>query len=142
VTAAQRPLGGANINGHTVRLYPSPLPGPDYPWHVMTDLMDALEMPEYWQENAVDRFTKAWPEHCRTVTYTDGALTIGSSLCGLGLLEWLAEQAGQQLADERDAFMEAMVLGLVQQAGHLPPAEFEAICQIAASRHSQGSGSA
>jgi hypothetical protein len=142
MTVTQKPLGHTTINGHTVRFYPSPLPGPDYPWHVMGDLMDALELPDHWQRSAIDKFTQAWPEHCRTIAVADSTLAIGSSLCGLGLLEWLSAENGRKIAEERDAFMDAMSLGLARQMKHLPPAEFETICQIAAARHSQGAGSA
>jgi len=58
------------------------------------------------------------------------------------VLEWLSTENGRKIAKERDAFMDAMSLGLARQMKYLPPAEFETICQIAAARHSQGAGSA
>lgn len=135
-------LGYTTINGQQIRFYPSPLPGPDYPWHVLDDLMLSVDMPDWWRRTAVKKFSTAWPEHCRVMETASGPVVLCSSFCGRGFLDWMSEEGGRQVAAEREAFGEAVAFGFAKQMGHLTPREMEAACQLAATRWQEGAGSA
>jgi hypothetical protein len=136
--ADAKPLLLAVVNNTGIRLYPSPLDGPDFAWADIGDLQLALAIPEEVREAPVTFLVERHPEHARRLP--SGRVLV-SDVAASGLMLRL-EEAGIPVGSFRAQYEEQVVEAFCIQHARLSPDEFKRIAMMAAARHASGAGHA
>jgi hypothetical protein len=77
MTVTIEPLYTATVNGLPLRFFPSPLEGPDFPWHAFNDLMLCFAVTAEVKNVVMSKFVASeWRGHSRLVVDSAGEETI------------------------------------------------------------------
>ena len=124
-----------------MRLFRSPLDGPDYPWAALADLLaPGASRTDDFQDYA-DRLTER-PEFARYMLTDAGIELLVSAFVVDGILDHQTEQGSDAARRARHEFSDGMAEALAAQHTTTSEAEFRRICLIAVARHVPGMGHA
>ena len=125
-----------------VRLFQSPLQGPDYPWAALADLLVPGAAATRDFEDYAERLSAEQPSHATYVLTPSGQELVVSSFVVDGILGYQAEQGSEQVRKARDEFRDGMAEVFAMQHAGMPHEEFRRLCVIAAARHDLPAGCA
>ena len=130
------------VLGRPMRLFASPLPGPDYPWVALADLLAPGAAGTQDYEDYAERLSVDQPQHAVHVLTAAGQELVVSSFVVAGILEHWAAERVERAHQARVEFDEGLGELFAMQHAHLPHPEFRRICLIAATRHEPAAGHA
>lgn len=114
-------LHTAQIGGKSVRLFRSPLEGPDFPWHSVDDLHLALGFPRDLRRELKTKLQREWREEVRTIATSGGITTIAPHPMAQGLIA-AADDVGCAPYTAGDDYARAGAKALGMITAGMPPA--------------------
>ncbi len=129
------------LKGQPMRLFRSPLDGPDYPRAVLADLLTPGASRTDDFRDYADRLTER-PEFARYMLTDTGLELLVSAFVVDGILDHQAEQGSDAARRARIEFSDRMAEAFASQHTMTTEAEFRRICVIAAARRVPAIGQA
>ena len=86
MTEIIKPLIVGVVGAYTLRMFRSPRPKPDLPWHSVDDLQACLDLPRQVRRQLQRSMIDKWQADIMTITTDDGITIIGPHLMAQGII--------------------------------------------------------